>query len=199
MIPASVRIYFWTQKSHRYGTAKDHCFYSAAATISSQNFDWDIPVIVNNVSEVQPSTSDISQLSHQISIFTPPTHPTGKTSTHKSIVCRVWLHYIIWRQKFAIRQKRRHSCESGKSVASKYGLNQHIFRVHDNCPIICEICSKPSSKRQTFATHKIIKHSANSYKISVRLVRSHICQQTPFPGAHVVIILLASPAKVQYC
>ena len=30
---------------------------NAAVTISRQNFDWYIPVIVNNVSEVQPSTS----------------------------------------------------------------------------------------------------------------------------------------------
>ena len=189
MIPASVWIYLWTQKNHMYGTAKDHCCYSAVATTSRQNFDWDIPVIVNNVSEVQPSNSVISAApSNQYFHPASPTHPIRKTSTQKLIVCQVCyitLSGNISRQKFAIRQKCRHSCECGKSIAWKYDLNYHICQVHDNCPFFCGICSQPFSKRQTFVTHKIIKHSANSNKnIGTPCATVHMSANTISRAAH---------------
>ena len=123
-------------------------------------------MIITNVTKVQPSTSDISAASSNQYIYSAsPTHPTRKTSTQKSILWRVWLHHIIWKSsEFAVHQKRHHFCEYRISIASIYDLNQHISRFHDNCPIICKICSKPFNNRQTFATHKFIKHSANSHK-----------------------------------
>ena len=93
-----------------------------------------------------------------------PTYPARKTSTQKSECEYTTASGNLSRQKFAIHQKSRHSFECGKSIASKYDLSQHISRFHDNCPIICEICSKPFKNIQRFANHKIIKHPANSHK-----------------------------------
>ena len=116
----------------------------------------------------QPATS---QLRHQISIFTRPhQHTPPEKYQPRNRSCDECDYTTssgnLSRQKFAIHQKRRHSCDCGKSIASKYDLSQHISRVHDNCPIIYEICSKPFNNRQRFANHKIIKHSSNSHKKS---------------------------------
>ena len=70
---------------------------SAAATISRPNFDCDIPVIVNNDSEVQPSIINTSAAPSNQFYTASPKHPTKKTSTQKSTMWLVWLHHIIWK------------------------------------------------------------------------------------------------------
>ena len=131
---------FWTPKSHGYNQTPGSTA-SGAATISNPNFrQW-----LNNGSKVQPSTSGISAVpSNQYLYRASPTHPTGKKHQHRNQSCDE-CNYItsspgnISREKFAIHQKRRHSCECEKSITSKCDLNQRISRDHDNCPIVVEI------------------------------------------------------------
>ena len=132
----------WTPKSHGYNQTPGSTA-SGAATISSPNFrQW-----LNNGSKVQPSTSGISAVpSNQYFYRASPTHPTRKnTNPEISRVTSVVTSLTVTspgnisREKFAIHQKRRHSCECEKSIASKCDLNQRISRDHDNCPIVIEI------------------------------------------------------------
>ena len=134
--------------------------------------------------EVQPSCNKQHLNCAIKSVFLPGLTNTSHQKKHqpRNRPCDVISH-IIWK---SFETKVCNSPETPsfvKLIASKYDLNQQNSRVHDNCPIVCEICSKLFNNRQPFATHKIIKHFTNSQKILLR-VRLYICQQTPFPGTH---------------
>ena len=185
MTPALVRIYFWTPKSHRYNQTlvrfksdplAAFSFRAALGTKKQQEgqiwiglnqtpalghtndcWQWAPDNVTGPRFSRQPATS---QLHHQISMFTRPhQHTPPEKHQPRNRSCDECGYTTssgyLSRRKFEIHQKRRHSCEYGKSIASKYDLSQHIYLDHDNCPIICKICSKPFNNRHKFATHKL--------------------------------------------
>ena len=149
----------------------------------------------------QPVTS---QLRHQISIFTRPhqhTPPENINPEINRVPSVITPHHVeIFRGKslqFARNAVIR------VNVGNRLLLNMIWISIFLWFMTIVQLFAKFAPNHLAKDKHLPPIKSQSILPIAIKIlvlhVRSYICQQTPFPGAHVVIILLASPAKVQYC
>ena len=128
-------------------------------------------------------------------IGTSTTHSSnhkGKNKTTKKIIkcsnderlfsttsfCNLFNHYN------AAHYKHRFICECSKIFPSKYDLGQHITPVHDECKLICEICSKAFNNRQSFFMHKFSVHDTSSMTFQCTICKKSFCWKASLSRPH---------------